>query len=149
MKPNTTVQGIRGEVLRKSYPSQKEIDGLTKIKKKQLDGRELEVPDIEELEEETVGNIILNCLTAYAVKDKKEGFYINLIANTILNYKEGEEIEFKDKIKKFLIGVLEESMVRKTKTEDEKGKEKEEVKGFYAGWLVCQVLASLGVEAED
>jgi len=138
MNPNKKILNLRGEEIPKSFPTQKELDKLPKNK--------LGQPDLSKLERETVGNVILNCLANYIVKDKKEGFYINLIAQSILS---GEKnIRFKDKIKKFLIEVLDEMTLRREIEKDEKGKKVEKTKGLYAAWAIAQVKQELGVKEE-
>ena len=129
---NKKIKSLRGETYPKSFPTQKEIDALPKKNGK---------PDISKLEEETVGNVILNCLANYIVRDRKEGFYINSIAQSIID-KKPRKVEFKDKIKKFLIDVLEEMTLRREKTKEGK----EEQKGLYAAWVIAQCLEELGVK---
>ena len=148
MNPNKKVLNLRGEEMPKSLPTQKELDALPKKKIVIKDGKgnqiEKEVPDQSKLERETIGNIILNCLSNYLINDRKEGFYVNMIAQSIIGAK--GEIELKDKLQKFLIEVLDEMIMRKDITKDEKGKEVESVKGLYAGWSVSQVLQELGIK---
>jgi len=129
MNPNRKILSLRGETMPKSFPTQKELNKLPKLKTGQ--------PDLTKLERETVGNIILNCLANYVVKDRKEGFYINLIAQSILSG--NKKIEFKDKIKRFLIDVLDEMTLRREIVKDKDGKKKEEQKGLYAAWAIAQV----------
>ena len=131
MNPNKKIKNLRGEFYPKSFPTQKEVDSLPKKDKN---------PDTSKLGRETVGNVILNCLANYIVRDRKEGFYINLIAQSIIEGK--GKVEFKDKINKFLVEVLEEMTLRR-----EKNKEgKEEKKGLYAAWVIAQCLEELGVK---
>lgn len=92
-----------------------------------------------------MGNVVLNCLAAHKCENKKEGFFINMIAAHVMDPK----AELKDKLQKFLIEVLEDSIHRIEKTKDKDGKETEIERGVYAGWIVSQILAELGVEAED
>jgi len=120
-----------------------EMDGLPKITK---NGQE--VPDLDKLEEETVGNVILNACTGYVSKSKKDGFYINTIANAILTYKEGEPIEFKKPVKDFLEEVLVEATVREVEVKGEDGKQKKEIKGFYSSWIIAKVKQELGISEE-
>jgi hypothetical protein len=138
--PNKQLFGLRGEVLHKSFPSQKEMESLPKIIK---NGNE--VPDLDKLEVETVGNVILNACTGYVSKLKKDGFYINTIANSIITYKEGEEIEFKKPILEFLEEVLIEATVHETETKGDDGKMKKEIKGFYSAWMIAKVFEELGI----
>ena len=161
--PNKKILNLRGEEIPKSFPTQKEIDKLPKDK--------LNQPDLNKLEKETIGNIILNCLVNYIVRDRKEGFYINLIAQSIIaseggiqTYPDGTEskvpksknIEFKEKIKKFLVEVLDEMTFRREMEEVEEEKEgkkeikkKEVTKGIYAGWAIAQILNELGYQYDE
>ena len=132
MNTTTKILNLRGEEMPKSYPSKKEMDKLP-LKDKS--------PDIDKLEKETVGNVILNCLTAHKCDDKKEGFYINLIADSVLAG--GEKITLKDKLNDFLIEVLEKAMIKDVK--DEKTKELKQ-EGIYAGWVIAKILQELGVK---
>ena len=155
MNPNKKILDLRGEEYRKSFPTQKELDRLPKIKSKNAEGKEIETPDLDKLEKETIGNVIFNCLMNYIVEDRKEGAYINVISLWILNdCKEGgKKTELKEKIKSFLIEVLDEQTLRrkKVKAKDEKGKEeeKEEVKGLYQAWVMSKIKEELGIEEND
>jgi hypothetical protein len=102
------------------------------------------VPDTDKLERETVGNVIINCLANHMCQDRKEGFYVNLIAQSVIA--KGSAVELKDNIKEFLIEVLDDSIMRQKVTKDEKGNEKKEMIGLYAGWVISQVLDELGVK---
>ena len=124
------ILSLRGEEIPKSFPTQKEIDALPKNKNGQ--------PDISKLEKETYGNMILNSLASYVVKDKREGFYINALAQIVM---EGGKVNLKEKYKKFLIEVLDEMILR-----IEKINGKEEQKGIYAAWGVAQILKDLDVK---
>jgi len=144
--PNKKILNLRGEEIPKSFPTQKEIDKLPKDK--------LNQPDLNKLEKETIGNVILNCLVNYIIKDKKEGFYINLIAQSLLAG--NKKIEFKEKIKKFLVEVLDDMTFRREMEEVEEEKEgkkemkkKEVTKGIYAGWAVAQILNELGYQYDE
>lgn len=121
---------LRGEEVVKSFPTQKEVDALPKDK----DGR----PDAKKLPKETFGNIILNSLASYVVRDKREGFYINVLAQIVMN---GGKVEIKEKFKKFLIEVLDDMILRIEKVDG-----KEEKKGIYAAWAIAQIEKDLGVK---
>jgi len=132
MNPNKTIKNLRGEEYPKSFPNSREMEAIQN--------------DISKLERETIGNVILNCLTNYVVQDRKEGFYINLIAQSLLS--NNKKIEFKDKIKKFLLELLNEQTLIRKKVKNEKGEEKEEIKGLYQGWVISQILQELGEKEE-
>lgn len=95
------------------------------------------VLDENKLPRETVGNIILNCLSVVPVESKLEGFYANSIANILFGAE--REVELQEKFKKFLLTHLDRSIM-KTETKGEK----EEIKGLYSGWVISQVMEELG-----
>jgi hypothetical protein len=136
------LKDLRGNEFPKTFPSQKEMDALPR--KKNRVGQE--EPDIDKLEKETIGNIILNCLATHKCEDRKEGFYINLVADSVLGGAKSGEL--KDKYYKFMIEVLEDSIIRDEKIKGDDGKEKTVNKGVYAGWLIAQVLTALGEKIE-
>lgn len=86
---------------------------------------------------ETVGNVILNCLMMIPGETKLDGFYANAIAQIIFGNE--REVELNEKFKKFLISHLDKSILRIVKTKD-----KEELRGLYAGWIIAQVLEEIG-----
>jgi len=137
-----TIKNLRGEEYDKSFPTKKDTDNLPKKEQgKDAEGNPIMIPDHEQMPKETVGNVLINCLSFYQSKDKKEGFLTNIAAQAIL---EGGEVELKDKVKDFLIGVLEESI--HTSTTNAKGETVE--KGVYKGWVISQVLESMGIIEE-
>ena len=135
MNINLTIKNLRGEEMPKTFPTQKEVEALPKL----VNGQ----PDIDKLSRETVGNIVMNCLSNYVAKDKKDGWYISLIAQSIISSENGK-IELKDKLNNFLIELLEDQ-VMKREIDD---KWKEETKGLYASWAIVQVLEELGVKKD-
>lgn len=137
------IKTLRGETYPKSFPRDKEINQLPKISNPQ-NPKLPSVPDTDKLERETIGNVIINCLANHLCQDRKEGFYVNLIAQSVIG--KGQNVELKDKVKEFLIEILDDSIMRQKITKDEKGNEKKETIGLYAGWVVSQVLDELGVK---
>ena len=95
-------------------------------------------PDTSKLPRETLRNTLLNCLTNYVVKDKKEIFMVNATAQAII----GDEptVELKDKLHKFLIDVV------YAMTLQDNGKEQS---GLYYSWVTSQVLEELGVRNDE
>lgn len=87
---------------------------------------------------ETVKNVLLNSLAVYPVRQKREIFLVNKLANDILNADnvpfEPSEIE-----RNFLETVVFEATYR------QEG-EKNEVRGVYFPYLISQVLKELGVK---
>ena len=140
------ILNIRGEEVPKSFPTKKEIDKLPKINVIEGQPKSGE-PDMDQLEKETVGNIILNCLTSYVVRDKKEGFYINDIARVIIAGR--DKVQFNKKQLEFLEDVLGECVHRREKQKDDKGIEKEVAVGVYAGWSIAQVSEALGIKNKE
>ncbi len=139
MKLTKEIKNLRGETFKQAVFIKEDIDKLPKNK----DGS----PDMSSIGNENIENVILNCLSLYQVKTTVEGFYLNAIANLILT-KEKDEIELQSKFRKFLIKVLEES-VMKTEIVEENEKKIEKRKGIYSGWIVSQVLVELGVSIDD
>jgi len=97
--------------------------------------------DTSQLERETVGNVMINCLAFQPAENKKDGFYANAIAQIILG--EDRNIEFQEKFKDYLKRVLENSIVMSVKKDG-----KDELKGLYSGWVIAQVLEELGYKEE-
>lgn len=145
MLVNKKVLNLRGEEIPKTFPTQKELDKLPRVKDR--DGKDTDRPNTDKLEKETIGNIIINCLASYIIQDKKEGFYINLIAQSIIDAK--GKIELKDKLKKFLIEVLDEMTLRREKVKGKDNKDEEKTKGIYAGWAICKCKEELGIKLDD
>jgi len=146
MNYKQTIKDLKGEEFPKTFPTRKEVEKLPK-KKNPSDPKGPEVPDFDKLEKETVGNVILNCLVTHKCENKKEGFYVNMIAEHVISG--NEKAELKDKLRTFLIEVLEDSIMRIEKVKDKSGIETREERGVYAGWIICQVLKEMGVDAED
>ena len=138
------LKDLRGQEYQKSLPSKKEIAALPLVEEwSTREQRMIQVPDIENLEKETIQNVILNCLTFYKIEDKKEAFYVNQVASYVLEA--NKDIELKDKLKSFLVSVLESSIIVKEK--DKEGKEQEV--GVYAGWVIVQVLEEVDPKLKD
>ena len=135
MNINITVKNLRGKEMPKTFPEREEVEALPKLPNGQ--------PDIDKLPKETVGNIIMNCLSNYVQKDKKDGWYISLIAQSIISNENGK-IDLKDKLNQFLIELLEDQIMKREI--DDKGKE--ETKGLYASWAIVQDLEELGVKKD-
>lgn len=139
MKLTKSIKSLRGESFKQAVFIKEDLDKLPKDK----NGK----PDLSTVGDENIENVILNCLALYQVKTTKEGFYLNAIANLILT-KEKDEIELQSKFRKFLIEVLE-SSIMKTEIIDEGEKKVETRKGIYSGWIISQVLSELGVKISD
>ena len=135
MNLNRIIKNLKGREVSVSpnLLSRQEIEELPKDDDGKL--------DMTKLPNETVRSVVLNCLAAYPVSDKREVFYLNAIAGSVL---EKDEVEFKEKYQKFLVKVLEESTFRK-----EKDGEKDVIKGIYFGWVIAQVLDELGLTPEE
>ncbi len=114
-----------------SYPTQEQVDQLPKNEKGE--------PDLAKLPEETVRNVLLNCLATYPTKDKRDILYVQTIANAILG--SDEAVELKDKLNKFLVEVV----YNQTFQQDKDGK----TRGIYMSWATSQVLEELGVNISE
>jgi hypothetical protein len=127
------IKTLVGGVVNKSFPSKDDIEKVKSEKK-------IEQVKTDDLPSDTVENVIMNCLTQYAVEDPKEVFDVQIAANFVLS--EDPEKEFTDRIKNFLVKkVLPQATIRNEK--DENGKTT--TKGVYTSWVIVQVLAELGV----
>ena len=142
------VKNLRGEEMPLAFPTPQQLEALPREKMKDSTGKEIELktPDIKFLPKETIRDVVLSCLGNYLVQDKKEGFYINSIADVILNE---DKVELKDKFRKFLIHVLEDQSYTVTKTKNAEGKETEERKGLYLPWVIARILLEFGEKPED
>jgi hypothetical protein len=96
----------------------------------------------EKKDNETVENVILNCLATFSVTDKKQIFYINAISTKILNAENGE-VEFTPEQTSFLDGVLWKSVIKEGK-KDKEGKAEQD--GIYFATVIAQVLLELGIK---
>lgn len=121
MNLNKTIKDIRGREGKMSFPQTPE----------------------EKDKPETVGNVLLNCLAAFPVTERKQIFYVNTIASHILNAGPDGMVEFSTVHKDF----LKEAVFKATfRTETEDGAEVE--KGVYLPSVVAQVFEELGVTEE-
>lgn len=91
----------------------------------------------EEVQEETVTNVILNCLAAFPVREKREIFLVNHLAEKILSAPDGK-VELTDSETAFIEDVLFTSTFQR----DKKG----EVNGVYLAPLIAQVMEAAGIE---
>ena len=139
MNLSKEIKSLRGETFKKAIFITEELDALPT--------KENGEPDMSGVDNETVENVILNCLSLYQATSTKEGFYMNSIANLILT-KEKDTIELKDKLKKFLVTVLEKSILQK---DEDASKEqcKKVQKGVYSAWIISQVTNELGGTLDD
>lgn len=149
MNPNKKIRHITtGKEFAKTYPSQDEKEGLPKKDIEMPNGKggmtTIKVPDESHLPRETIGNVIMNCLGRYQPKDNKETVAINLAMQSLWDTEDRDEIEFKEKIKTFIIKVLHDQTSRIEKNE----KNEEIEKGSYAAWVIAQVLEEMGVPQE-
>ena len=127
MNLNRTIKNLFGNESHISFPTRKQLDELPKKE----DGS----PDLDFLPRETVRNVLLNCLAQYATKDRKDIFYVQTIAQSLLA--EEERFELKDKFSQFLIEVVYEMTLHE---------EKDGNAGVYYSWVTSQVLEELGVK---
>ncbi len=131
----------RGTTYEMSYVTPQELEQIKKEKN-------LETVKLTDLPRETVHNVIMNCLTQYAVADKKEVFYVHALSKWLLVDSEDDK-ELPEKLYKFLTEILlPDSVHRKNKaekTDDNKDVEEKE-KGIYSAWVIGQVYEALGVD---
>lgn len=134
------IKTLKGDETQMSYPSQKELDSLPKT--------EIGNPDLSKLPRETIGNVVLNCIANYPVRDKKEIIYIHQIGNLLMasdDKSDSINIELKDKLREFLIDVVK---YQTYSVEKDEKTGKDIPRGMYMGWVAGQVLDELGVKEE-
>ena len=93
---------------------------------------------------ETIGDVILNSLNHYSGETKIDGWYANSLAQLILNSKENEEIEIKEKYKSYLKRVLDKSIIQIIKNKEGATA----VIGIYPAWVISEVLSEILTEEE-
>ena len=113
---NTTFKTVHGTPYKKSFPRDDE------------DGKN----------DETLGNVLLNCLAAYPVREKKEVFLVNHVAEKIMSAVDGK-VEMNDLEKTFLGDVVFKATFKVLP--------KGETEGVYLAPLVAQALRAIGIEA--
>ncbi len=79
-------------------------------------------------------NILLNALSVFPIRDRKQVFWVTSIAQKIIEGGENFELEYV--YKSVLVEAVYESMIRK----NDKGK----LEGMYLPYAVAQVLEELG-----
>ena len=136
MTPSKKIFNLFGNPVPKTLPTQEEVTALPKLENGQ--------PDFSKMPNETVGNLILAMITNYPITDKKDIFAINAIGGLIMNAAEGESFELKDKLRNFLLKVIDWATIRTVTVNG-----KEEQTGMYFAWATGQVLADLGVQDDD
>lgn len=105
---------LKGELYKKSFPK---------------DEKDKESP-------ETLKNVLLNILSNAKIRDRKETFYVNHIAEEIIRADKGE-LTLREPYMKFLV----DSCYDAVYNEDPKTKEES---GIYMSHLMSQVLEELG-----
>jgi len=135
--PNKKITDLRGNEIPKSFPTPEEVGALTK----DSFGR----PDKGKLPKETMANMIINCLSNYIVSNGKEGFYVNKVAQKIIEAEDTNKgIELEKKYVSFLNKVLDQKTLRTVKNK----KEEEETKGLYVAWAIWQIKEELGSSSD-
>lgn len=136
MTPSKPVFDAFGKPMPRAGLTQQDIEALPKLKNGQ--------PDVEKAPTETIGNIILLLLTNYSVQEKQEVFYVGALGQLIVAAKDEENIELTDKLKKFLLKLIEWGTIRQEK--DKEGNTQKA--GMFFAFALAQVLADLG-EVEE
>lgn len=90
----------------------------------------------EKAQKETVRNVLLNALSVYPVRNRKEIFFINNLAHKVLESK--GELKATEKEKELLADVV----VAATFQQDDKGA----TKGVYLPSVIAQVLEEIGIK---
>jgi hypothetical protein len=98
----------------------------------------------EGIKYETIGDVILNSLNHYSGENRLDGFYANSLAQLIINSKENEEIELKEKYKSYLKKIFDKSIIQVIKNKDGNTA----VMGIYPAYIISQVLLEVLTEEE-
>lgn len=123
------IKNFRGEDITMSFPTKAMLDGLPLNSNNK--------PDLSKLPKETYRNLILNCLANYIIKDKRENFYINALAQLIIDENK-KSLNLKNKFKNFLISVLNDSVLQKN--------DKEVISGIFPSWNIGPILRDLNAD---
>lgn len=135
MNKKREIKTLKGETIPMNFPDQSIIDGLPK----NAEGK----PDTKQLPRETVGNVILSCLSFYAPEkqNRVDGFMANAVAALMLE--DSETIDLQKKYNDFVINVVTKSIIKTTETSNGQA-----AVGVYFGWIIAQALEELGVTEE-
>ncbi len=131
------LKGVGGDFFPLPYP--------TDADKAKLPDDENGKPDMTKLPDVTIQDCVIDCLQYYESSTRKEGFYINQIAQLVLGEK---DFEMKDKLRDFLEVVMDDAVMRKVK-ETKRGPDGKEFedqvgKGLYRSFLIDQAMSALG-----
>lgn len=145
--PNIKLRNLRGQAYPKTFPTTDELKALAEIDGyfRGEDGtlRPTKVPDRSKLEQETVGNVILNCFAGYihSKRSAQIGYYTNTIASKIVTGLTGnKKVVLNDALLAFLVTVLKSQIMSLTENE----KKEKTTTGVYSSWVIAQVLEELG-----
>lgn len=122
---------VNGQPLNMSFPTAEQVAKLPK-----LDNGN---PDASKLPNETVKNMLLNCLANYEATDRKEIFRVYALGIKLHNISdEIEEIEIEDANKEIIEKMLDAAI-------SIKGKMPQENKGIYLSWAIAQAFDACGL----
>ena len=145
-----------GQPVPKTNPNKEEIKALDKFPKVRNQFGQ-EVPDQNNLPDETLGNFLISALQDYKSNDLRDHVMVVLVAGKLVEAK--KEIELNDKYRKFLLMVLDEVTRRKTKKKTkvpgktngapEIEKEEEVEEGTYMPWATTKAKIMLGDKIKE
>lgn len=93
---------------------------------------------------DTIGNVLLNCLSAFPITHRREVFMVQKLGNKILTGLDTETgaVEISDREKKFLETVIDSATYRKAEG-------KTECEGIYLPVVIAQVMEEVGIIDES
>lgn len=129
------IVNLRGETYPMTYPSEQQVAKIQEEKK-------IEQVKIADLPRETIFNVLINCLSAYVVRDRREVFLIQQVTNWMFDQRPDKK-ELYAPLEQFLLKSVLPDMTNRIE-KDKDGKDVE--KGLYSGWVIAQVYREFGIE---
>lgn len=132
------VDVMTGEPLEKAMATKEDLMKATVTET--VDGKEVKKIDKTKLPRETVGTVLMTCISRYIADDPDDGFYIRILVDLIREAQaRPHKMELKEKLTKFLKKFIKEST--RIKKDDKES-------GVYQAWLMAQVAEEIGVGPE-
>ena len=128
------LKSLKGETYPMSFVSNIDIE-RTKDEKKIAEVKMTDLP------RETVQNVLINCVSNYSVKNNKEVFTLNTVAQAIINDK-------LDDLSPELFSFLTKQVLPASVNREEEVDGKMVEKGLYKAWVIVQIYNELGIEPQ-
>lgn len=132
------IKNLKGEGIPMSFIGASDIE---KVKKEKGVTQVL----LEDMPRETVENVLINSISNYDVKNKKEVFELNALAQWVLDERQ-DKPALSERFKDFLSrDILPMATSRQEEITLQGGESKTEQRGIYAAWIMVQVYQELGI----